>query len=1046
MLSSHTKFHSSAGKRQILIADDESINRELLGLVLAEEYEILYAEDGAAAWETILECCDTLSLVLLDLMMPGMNGQEILRRMRTEARTAHIPAIVLTADQKAEVECLNLGAADFIPKPYPEADIILARVLRTIELSEDRDIIQSTERDELTGLYNREYFYRYAEQFDQFHADLPMDAIAIDINHFHMINERFGTAYGDSVLRRIGEKIRDRVAPDNGIVCRREADTFLVYCPHREDYRELLQEASEGLAEEGGTGRVRLRMGVYANADKDLEVERRFDRAKLAADTVRGNYSNPVALYDDDFHRQEIYAEQLIEDFHRGIAEKQFTVHYQPKFDVRQEIPVLSSAEALVRWKHPVYGTVNPGSFIPLFEKNGLIQELDRYVWREAARQIRQWRDEVGFAVPVSVNVSRVDMYDPDIAMVLENVVEENGLAPADILLEITESAYTQDSEQIIAVVKGLRERGFRVEMDDFGTGYSSLNMISALPIDALKLDMHFVRNAFRGEKDTRMISVIIDISDHLSVPVIAEGVETEEQLNVLRDLGCDIVQGYYFSKPVPAGEFSAFLTNALEQRRAAHEAEEAAAAAEEEEEAAVPMPEITGAPVKRGERGTPLWLISVLFAVLAFMAAVVLFVSDWVIERRYRDLDTAAARYIEARDAAEELRFGSDDLTEHARSFIATGNTEYAREYFEALNVTRRRETGVEMLNDLLPGSSLHIQDAVREGLRLSDELAEVELTAMKLTQIAYGIPDADVPPEIAAATLPPELAALPQEEARAVALDLMNNKDYHDYKNRIYEAVDNSSGALVAESSRQLALAEARLARLLRVQTLTTVMFLLLALLMTLFITREVRVPLTRIVEKMRAGLPAKIAGASELRFVAGTYNQFLEATQQSHRKLTYEVSHDTLTGLYNRSAYEMFMESIDTRNVALLIVDVDDFKSINDTYGHDMGDRVLRRVADILKESFRSVDILCRVGGDEFVVIMTRANSSLKQLVANKISHANDLLQNPKDGLPRVSLSVGVAFSDRENPEGDLFKDADTALYRVKNAGRHGCAFYE
>ncbi len=119
--------------------------------MLAEEYEILYAEDGAAAWETILDCCDTLSLVLLDLMMPGMNGQEILRRMRTEARTAHIPAIVLTADQKAEVECLNLGAADFIPKPYPEADIILARVLRTIELSEDRDIIQSTERDELTG-------------------------------------------------------------------------------------------------------------------------------------------------------------------------------------------------------------------------------------------------------------------------------------------------------------------------------------------------------------------------------------------------------------------------------------------------------------------------------------------------------------------------------------------------------------------------------------------------------------------------------------------------------------------------------------------------------------------------------------------------------------------------------------------------------------------------------------------------------------------------------------------------------------------------------
>ena len=152
-----------------------------------------------------------------------------------------------TSGAETEVESLKLGAIDFLPKPYPAVDVVHARVLRTIELFEDRDIIQSTERDELTGLYNREYFYRYAEQFDQYHKDLEMDAILVDVNHFHMINERYGKAYGDEVLRRIGEQLRETVKAAGGIVCRREADTFMVYCPHREDYEEIMEKASVSL-------------------------------------------------------------------------------------------------------------------------------------------------------------------------------------------------------------------------------------------------------------------------------------------------------------------------------------------------------------------------------------------------------------------------------------------------------------------------------------------------------------------------------------------------------------------------------------------------------------------------------------------------------------------------------------------------------------------------------------------------------------------------------------------------------------------------------
>ena len=439
--------------------------------------------------------------------------------------------------------------------------MIRARVLRTIELVEDRQIILSTERDVLTGLYSREYFYRYAEQLDQYHPETPMDAIVIDINHFRMINERFGTDYGNAILRRIGERVRDMVRDEGGIVCRRESDTFLIYCPHGRDYRAILDGASDGLADNDRPGsRIRLRMGVYENVDKALDIERRFDRAQIAADSVRLSFSHAIGFYDEKLHKKELYDEQLIEDFHAAVEERQFEVWYQPKFDIRRKTPFLTSAEALVRWRHPKLGMVSPGVFIPLFEANGLIETLDRFVWRETAAQLRDWKDRLGFCVPVSVNVSRVDMLDPGLVDIFTELLREYGLTAQELLLEITESAYTQDSDQIIQTVTALRRLGFRVEMDDFGTGYSSLNMLSTLPIDALKLDMQFIRNAFAQRRNTRMLEVIIELAGSLAVPVIAEGVETAEQLGALRAMGCDIVQGYYFSKPVPAGEFERFL------------------------------------------------------------------------------------------------------------------------------------------------------------------------------------------------------------------------------------------------------------------------------------------------------------------------------------------------------------------------------------------------------------------------------------------------------------------------------------------------------
>ena len=727
----------NGSKRRILIVAGDPSRQRFLSEALQGQYDVVYAQTGAEALEAVYGGKDLLALVLLDFALPDSQGKGILKQITEDPMLKSVSVIVMSRDRQDEVYALNNGAMDFILKPCDLTGVVLARVRHVIELSENRSIIRSTERDQLTGLYNKDFFFNYANQYDVYHQDMDMDAMVVNISHFHMINERHGKAYGDDVLRRVGGKILQSVSGEGGIVCRRDGDTFLIYCPHRDNYEAILKEAATGM-----DSRVRLRMGVYPHVDKSLDIERRFDRAKLASDTVRDSFTKTVGLYDEQMHRTEIYTEQLLEDFPTAIAEKQFVVYYQPKFAIQGTMPVLNSAEALVRWNHPRFGMVSPGNFIPLFESNGLIRQLDSFVWREVAAQMRDWKDRLGICVPVSVNVSRVDIFDYDLVDHMKGLIREFGLSPDEFLLEITESAYTQNSAQIISTVNALREAGFHIEIDDFGSGYSSLNMISTLPMDALKLDMEFMHNAFKERKNTKMLDAVIDIAYSLEVPTIAEGVETAEQMFALKAMGCDIVQGFYFSKPLPAAEFERFL---LEKKNG----------------------------------------------------------------RTYQ--------------------------------------------------------------------------------------------------------PDRDKESKVRAA------------------------------------------------------------------------------------------------------------------------------------EQFAYEALHDPLTGLYNHSAYKMLLKDADQRNIALILADVDDYDAIRAEQGEAVTNRMSELVADVLRHNFRSVDFICRIAMDEYAVIMTRVNNDMKPLIQQKVERINAMLRERQGDLPPINLSVGVAFADRENPQGDIFHDADQMLQQMKNVKSTGCAIF-
>lgn len=443
--------------------------------------------------------------------------------------------------------------------------LILFLLLRSLHSERKaKTLIYATETDSLTGLYNRDYFFEYANRMYREHPDTPRDAIVINIEQFHSINSFNGREFGDRVLCLLGNEIGAIANELGGIGGRFGADRFDIYCLHSDEYDSMFNRLQTKLNKLMPNTSVRLRMGVMPWS-KNVEPVQLFDRARTACNMARGNNKHLI-VFDDAILDRELFEQRLLNDLNRALSNYEFEVFYQPIYDISSGTPKLMSAEALIRWRHPELGLLMPSKFIPLFERNGKVYDVDKYVWSEASRQLAKWRAKYGVSFPVSLNISRIDVFNPSIETTLDAILAQDGLAPDAFNLEVTETAYTENSSQLIRVVKNLRDKGFKVEMDDFGTGYSSLNMLSELPIDALKMDYGFVRNIEDDNKNKQLVALILDTAKSLNIPAIAEGVETESQLTLLKELGCSLVQGYYFSQPLASDDFEAHVFQKPEQ------------------------------------------------------------------------------------------------------------------------------------------------------------------------------------------------------------------------------------------------------------------------------------------------------------------------------------------------------------------------------------------------------------------------------------------------------------------------------------------------
>lgn len=461
----------------------------------------------------------------------------------------------------------KMSVADFIKQYAVVFMVVIAGVLLIIILlvwknvrserkaMEEQKLISATETDELTGVYNKSFFDEYIIRINKENPDTPMDMVVLDIDQFHSVNAIYGRAFGDHVLHALGDEILSFLEGTPGIASRFDGDMFAIYCPQMQDSHILFNRLNDRVDAMSANISIRLRMGVKPWS-KDADPIVSFEQAHIACSLARRNYKEHLVIFDDEVRKREDFVQRLQNDLKQALKNNEFEVHYQPKFDIQSDRPVLTSVEALVRWRHHELGMIRPDEFIPLFEKNGQIDVLDRFVWSQSAKQIAQWRDKYGVLISVSVNLSRVDVFDPTLEKTFDDLLLKYGLPNSAIKLEITESAYTESSDQVIPIIEQLREKGHEIEMDDFGSGYSSLNMLSSMPMDYLKMDKAFVRNIEHNEKDIQMIKLILGIAKNLKIPVVAEGVETEKQLMLLKELGCEIVQGYYFSKPLPSDEF----------------------------------------------------------------------------------------------------------------------------------------------------------------------------------------------------------------------------------------------------------------------------------------------------------------------------------------------------------------------------------------------------------------------------------------------------------------------------------------------------------
>ena len=551
-MNAFLKPGGTAGRRKLLIVEDNELNREILTELLQDDFDILTAENGEIGLKVLTEHYRDISVVLLDVCMPVCDGFEFLERIQGDVLLSSVPVIVTTGSNRLEDEerSLELGAVDFVTKPY-NAKIVRERINGVIKLRESAAILSVVEFDDLTGLYTKQAFFHHVKTLIRYRNDQNFTFIVADVKNFKWINSVYGEKTGDNVLVYIGKSLLKYFR--KGLVCRYGGDQFacVIYGQEVPD-SHTLEEMSREIAALAPIQNLVINYGVYQGVDKSQSMTIICDRAFLALKSIKDNYEGRIAYYDDEMIQKHLRERMLENDFETAVRNREFVVYLQPKYNTRTEQIV--GAEALVRWKRPDGSIISPGEFIPLYEKNGQIVKLDEYIFRLVCSIQRDRMKNGQVLFPVSVNLSRASLYYDGMIERYAKIIEEMGIPFGCVPIELTETASLYN-EQIKELTEKLVETRFQLHMDDFGSGYSSMTSLNMLPFNVLKLDKSLI-DFIDQERGHQVIRHTIALAHGLGMEVLAEGVEEKEQVDILKGMDCDEIQGFYYSRPLPYEEF----------------------------------------------------------------------------------------------------------------------------------------------------------------------------------------------------------------------------------------------------------------------------------------------------------------------------------------------------------------------------------------------------------------------------------------------------------------------------------------------------------
>lgn len=1149
----------------IIVADDVKSTFDWKNI--EETLEVVTVHGPSAAREFFQRGQKKTDAILLCVNKNFEDGYSLVEYISRNVNWCGVPVLVVADEYNVESEqkFLTLGVWNYMAQPCDQHSVKL-RLLNAIERSMAKPLEKLrylADYDVLTGIYNKNKFMEVTRMMLDENPDEKMVFVRMDIDRFQLINSFFGTVAGDEVLKFMAESVKNYVSKYEKVTYgHMEADVFAMCLPY-EDVKEAIDHVyviRNHFKKYPLEFDIVPSIGLYVIEDKTLPIEIMLDRAKLAAKTIKGQYLNNYAFYTDDIGRALEEEQQIINEMVNALESEQFSVYFQPKYNVKSRQPV--GAEALVRWEHPEMGIISPGKFIPIFEKNGFITKLDYFVWNRVCAMLRGWLDEGEKPNPISVNVSRVNLFNPNIVRIICDLVDSYEVPRELLQLELTESAYADATVAMMDKVQTLREEGFQVLMDDFGSGYSSLNVLKDIEVDVLKIDMRFFESSGVGGRGENIIASVVRMAKWLEIPTIAEGVEKDEQVEFLKNIGCEYVQGFYFAAPMPAYAYNAiacatggfekynkksFDVNQIfamdtELENFVSDSTQAIAIYEYDQETleilrvnnayyelmgyddrymrannlldvleekskriiknsleeAVQTKGTVGCEYEKVlSSGKRVWLHLKLKYINSIEGRNIIIGTHMDITNE-KQVEDSFNKYVYALQSAtmfdeskedsilivDDLEFNRIILREMMQDRYRIYEASNGREALEILE-EHSTEIRLILLDIVMPVMDGREFLSIKNRNLMFRDIAVIIITAeedaqMQLNMLESGVNDYITKPFI----------------KESVLRRINNVLEYnHRFRNMMYEyskiakklSVQNSiyDTILIVDDSdlnraimrdifkndfTVLEATNGEEALIIIQQYNYRVDVVLLDLFMPVMDGEEflnlknqnemmAEIPVIVITADDTVAQQVNVfeLGASDYvvkPIVADILVRRVNKVMESHYQykkmikqyynVVEQTTADPLTHLYSRSTAEEMIMRIIRENPdkchALIVMDVDDFKEINETYGHSYGDVVLINLADRMKKFFRTGDILARATGFQFCMFMQNVPSAK---IAEK--KCNDLLEEitkMRIGKKQISItcSLGIAIAEnRPMRFSDLYERAEVALWEAKKGGK-------